>query len=465
MKMITWRLAGMILAAAASLAQAQTLDVTAIDRLVSDSMRKNRLPGLSVGVMHQGRIVLAKGYGVASLETREQVTTETMFGIGSVTKQFTCVLALQLADEGKISMSDRVSKYFPKASHGSEISLMDLGNHVSGYRDYYPLDFPDRAMMKARSASAIIDDHVKGVDFAPGTRWSYSNTGFLMLGEVVAEVEGRPFEQVLAQRVLKPLAMTRTAYQLGPGANGAATGYGSFMMGEPSPAMLEGKGWLGGAGGIWSTPTDLLAWDLALMEGKLLSRASMNALTAARRLADGRSSNYACGLGIGDRDGMLAWAHGGAVSGFTARNVMLPGSRSAIVLMTNMENARAALFELYVAIARLLSPPPRSQPPAIDGPPALSVAASLIAQMQAGTPDRSRLGDEFNAFLTPERVQAAAASLGPLGKPKSIEITGTDERGAMEHTTILFKFDSASAEAEMYRTPDGLVQQFLVSRK
>jgi len=190
----------------------------------------------------------------------------------------------------------------------------------------------------------------------------------------------------------------------------------------------------------------------------------MNALTAPRWLSDGRSSHYACGLGIGDRDGMQAWFHSGATSGFTALSVMVPGSRSAIVLMTNVENTGSALFQLYVAIARQLVPP-RARPPAIAGPPALSAAATLMAQMQAGTPDRSHLGEEFNVFLTRERVQAAAVSLGRLGKPKSIEITETGGRAGMEHTIVLFKFDSANAEPEMYRTPDGVVQQFLVSRR
>jgi len=180
-----------------------------------------------------------------------------MFGVGSITKQFACVLALQLADEGKLSMYDPVSKYFPKASRGNEITLMDLGNHVSGYREYYPLDFPDRAKLKARSPSAIIDDHVKAIDFAPGTQWSYSNTNFLMLGEVVARVGGFPFQQVLEQHLLKPLGMNHTDYELAPGAKGGAVGYGSFMMGALAPTTPNGQGWMAAAGGIWSTPTDL----------------------------------------------------------------------------------------------------------------------------------------------------------------------------------------------------------------
>jgi CubicO group peptidase (beta-lactamase class C family) len=457
-----------ILAAFAALAiaplHAQSIDVAAIEKVVERVMAKHKLAGVSVGVMHQGKIILARGYGVASLQTREPVTPQTMFAAGSITKQFACVLALQLVDEGKLSMDDRVAKYFPGAARGGEVTLMDLGNHVSGYPDYYPLDFLARRMFKATTPAAIIEQHTKRVDFAPGTRWSYSNTGYLMLGEVVGRVEGMPFERVLERRILGPLGMKHSAYDLGPGAPGAAAGHTSFMLGEVEPVALQAKGWLGAAGGLWTTPSDLLAWDLAVMEGRLLSEASQRTLTTPRWIPNARSNAYACGLGIGERDGMQAWGHAGLISGFTARNVMFPGSKSAIAMMTNVENVGGALFDLYLPIARIILPA-RVEPPAAAGPPALSVAAELMGQMQAGTPDRSRLGEEFNFFLTSERVQAAAASLGKLGKPKSVEVTSTDDRGGMEHTVILFKFESASAEAEMYRTSDGLVQQFLVSGK
>ena len=439
-------------------------DVAALDSLIAQTVEKKRLPGLSVGIMHEGKTILAKGYGVVSLDTREPVTAETMFSIGSITKQFTCVLALQLAEQAKLSMNDRVSKYFPEASRGGEVSLMDLGQHVSGYRDYYPLDFPDRAMKEPRAGAKIIRDHVKGLDFDPGTQWSYSNTGFLMLGEIVERVEGAPFERVLERRVLGPLGMQRTSYQLGGGHPGAATGYGSFALGDLSSVVSEGKGWLGAAGGMWSTPSDLLSWDLALMDGRLLSTSSQQMLTTPRRLANGRSTSYGCGLGIGEREGMLVWGHLGLTAGFSARNAMLPASKSAVVLMTNVENSAPAINELYSAIIRMFLPAPR-QPPMISGLPALAVAASLMGQMQAGTPDRSRLGNEFNAFLTSQRVQAAATALGRLGKQKSVDVTDIENRGEMEHATILFKFDSGNVEAEMYRTPDGIIQQFLVFRK
>lgn len=458
------RLIATVVSAAWASTQAQTIDVTTLDGLIARTVEQKGLVGLSVGIMHKGKVVLAKGYGLSSLDTRQPVTPETMFSISSITKQFACVLALQLADEGKLSMSDRVSKYFPEPSRGDEVSLMDLGNHVSGYRDYYPLDFVGRAMAEPRAASLVVRDHATHLDFDPGTKWSYSNTGFLMLGQTIERVGGAPFGQVLERRVLAPLGMRHTAYQLGTGHPGTATGYRSFALGDPSIVVLEGKGWLGAAGGMWSTPSDLLAWDLALMEGRLLSPPSQHAMTTPRRLANGRSTSYGCGLRIGERDGMLVWSHGGLTAGFSSRNTVFPGTKSAVVLVTNVENSFPVLTELHSAIAQTLLPP-QPQPPIISGLPALSVAALLMGQMQTGALDRSQLGEEFNLFLTSERAQSAAKSLGRLGKPKSIEVTDVENRGEMEHATIIFKFDSESVEAEMYRTSDGIVQQFLVFRK
>jgi D-alanyl-D-alanine carboxypeptidase len=441
------------------------VDPAAIDKAIVQAMEQHKLVGLTAGVMHHGKVILVKGYGLASLQPRESVTTETMFAAGSITKQFACVMALQLADEGRLSMDDRVSKYFPKAYRGGDVALMDLANHVSGYRDYYPLDFIDRAKVKPRAASLIVDQYVDSMEFEPGTRWAYSNTGFLMLGEVVARVAGAPLSQVVEQRVLRPLGMTHSAWEATPGHDGAAAGHGSFMLGDiQATGDGEGKGWLGAAGGLWTTPTDLLAWDSAMMEGRLVSPASQRVLITPRRLSNGLATDYACGLGIGNRGGMQTWAHMGAISGFTARNVMLPASKSAVVLMTNVENMNQALIPLGVSIERMLLASPAS-PPATVGPSVLAAAAALMSEFQAGTPDRGRLAEEFSAFLTPARVQAAASSLARLGKPKTIEVTSVDLRGGFEHSVILFKFDAASAEAEMYRSPDGMVQQFLVSKK
>jgi D-alanyl-D-alanine carboxypeptidase len=132
------------------------IDVNEVDSLIRRVVAEKRLVGLSVGVMQDGKVVLAKGYGFRSLEPKLPVTPTTMFGIGSVTKQFTCSSALLLEQEGKLSMNDPVAKYFPAATRAKDVTLLELGQHVSGYRDYYPLDFVVREMAKPEPTDTVI---------------------------------------------------------------------------------------------------------------------------------------------------------------------------------------------------------------------------------------------------------------------------------------------------------------------
>jgi CubicO group peptidase (beta-lactamase class C family) len=381
----------------------------------------------------------------------------TKFAIGSVTKQFTCAAVLLLEESGRISMSDPVSKYFPQLTQAREVTLLDLGNHVSGYRDYYPLDFVDREMGQRTTADSVIAEYAtRPLDFAPGTRWSYSNTNFLILGRVVEKVSGVSFGTFLDQHIFTPLDMRATVYDPAPGGPGMASGYTSFALGAPASVAPEGAGWAGMAGALWSTPSDLLSWDLALVDGKVLSPQSYRTLTTPRRLADGRSTGYGCGDGVGDRGETVLLTHGGAVSGFTAQNTVIPATRSAVVLLTNADFG--SLGELNRAIlAKLI---PHVSVPAIRGAPALPTATALLSQLQKGQVDRAALGDDFAAYLTPERLAGARKSLA--GRIADVQVVSTAERGGMEVAEVRFKVGARAAAALMYRTPDGKVQEFLV---
>ena len=152
------------------------IDVNELDSLIQRVVADKRLVGLNVGVMQDGKVVLARGYGFRSLEPKLPVTPTTMFGIGSVTKQFTCSSALLLEQERKLSMSDRVAKYFPAATRANDVTLLDLGQHVSGYRDYYPLDFVVREMAKPEPTDTVIARYAtRPLDFEPIPSAQFSN--------------------------------------------------------------------------------------------------------------------------------------------------------------------------------------------------------------------------------------------------------------------------------------------------
>jgi D-alanyl-D-alanine carboxypeptidase len=447
---------------AAPTLHAKPVNVDDLDSLIRAHVRQRNVVGLSVGVVQDGKVILARGYGVRSLESRDSVTPETMFAVGSVTKQFTCGALLLLAQEKKLSLDDRVAKYLPQLTRSADITLLDLGQHVSGYRDYYPLDFVDREMLEPQSADSIIAEYAKRpLDFEPGTRWSYSNTGFLILGQVVQKVSGQPLGEFLTQRFFTPLGMPNTRFDPPSGGDRMAIGYTSFALSPAIPATPEGAGWAGAAGAIWSTPTDLLAWDLSLLDRKVLTEESYRTLTTPRRMADGRSSGYGCGEFVNERGDAVVIRHGGAVSGFLAQNTIIPATRSAVVLLTNSDYA--PLDELDTAIVRRLVP--KVDVPEIHGPLALDAARAFLTALQQGQVDRSTLGEDFNAFLTPELVATAHASLGRLGKITDLRVETTVERGGMEVAILHFKVGQMPAQAYMYRTPDGKIQELLIARE
>lgn len=447
----------------ASAAGAQTVTEAQLDSLIRKTVADKHIVGLSVGVMQNGKVILAKGYGVRDLASNAPVTPQTMFAVGSVTKQFTCTAALMLAEQGKLSFSDPVAKWFPKLTRASDITLLDVGGHLSGYRDYYPLDFVDQEMQQAATADEIIDRYAtRPLDFAPRSRYSYSNTGFLILGRVVEKVSGEPFGAFLTKHIFTPLSMTRTAFE--PALAGdMARGYTSFGLADPIPADPEAKGWAGAAGAIYSTPVDLLTWDLSLLDHKLISKKSYGVMTTPQRLADGRTSGYGCGQSVNDRGVAMTLSHGGAVSGYVAQNTIIPAARSAVVLLSNTDFS--PIGALNQQLVQLIMPRAvGNDVPVVAGATALDAAKKFLAELEKGSVDRATLGQDFSLFLTADKIAAGRKALNAMGQVANIRVGGTGERGGMEVATILFDVGGTPARGLMYRTPDGKIQEFLFSR-
>lgn len=457
-------LAVVLVALSAPFARAQTANPAQLDSIIRKAVVEKHIVGLSVGVMQNGKVVLAKGYGVRDLASRDPVTPQTMFAVGSVTKQFTCSALLMLAEQKRLSLSDPVSIWFPTLTRAKDITLLDLGGHLSGYHDFYPLDFVDREMQKPASPDEIITEYAtRPLDFAPRSRWSYSNTGFLILGRVIEKVSGQPFGAFIAQRIFTPLKLTRTAFEPASPTTAAnmARGYTSFGLADPIPAEPEARGWAGSAGAIWSTPSDLLTWDASLLDHTLISPASFAVLSTAQRLTDGRSSGYGCGEGVNDRGPAVVLSHGGAVSGFVAQNTVIPATRSAVVLLSNTDFSPIGALNQEL-VAKVM--PRGVDVPVVAGLSALDAAKKFLSELEKGKVDRSTLGEDFNLYLTPAKVAAAQRALNAMGPISKIRISNTVERGGMEVAFVQFAVGATASEGLLYRTPDGKVQEFLFSR-
>jgi len=436
------------------------LDPAAIDAYMAAQVKAREIVGASVVIVKDGETVLDRNYGVTSLTSGDPVTSDTAFAIGSISKQFVCAAALLLEEDRKLSLDDKVGKYYPDLTRASDITLLDLGSHLAGYPDFYPLDFVDRRMHTPIDPDELIRRYATGkLDFEPRTRWSYSNTGFVVLGRVIEKVGGQPLPEFLRKRVFAKAGMKHASFSPKPGTKGLAAGHLSFALGKPQPVAPEAEGWIHAAGAVYASAGDVARWNLALVDGKVLGKKSMQKLATARTLADGRSTDYGCGIGVRRMAGETVLAHTGAVSGFAAFNAVVPRTRSAVVLLVNTEGGSPG--ELYQQLLGLVVGTATTVPD-VQGPPANEVGLALFRQMQRGELDRTALGEELSAYIDDARLQEAAPRLRALGEPKSVEIAERRERGGMEVASLRFVFADRTVKAMLYRTPDGKVQEFLL---
>jgi hypothetical protein len=268
-------------------------------------------------------------------------------------------------------------------------------------------------MQKAATADQIITIRHRPLDFGRAR-----DTRIVILVSHTRprdrEGERRAVRRVIDKRIFTPLKLTRTAYEPASTTSAADSAGGTSFALADSPGLSPRR--VGGrAGAIWSTPTDLMTWDLSLLDHTVISRESYAVLTTPQRLTDGRTSGYGCGESVNDRGQALVLSHGGATSGFVAQNTVIPATRSAVVLLSNSD--LSPIGELNQALVAKVMP--RSPDvPVIAGAPALDAARKFLVELEKGVVDRSTLGADFSAFLTADKVPRApgAECDGPISK-------------------------------------------------
>jgi len=365
-----------------------------------------------------------------------------------------------------LSVYDPIAKFYPDLKRAKDIQILDLMNHTSGYPDYYPLDFVDRRMAQAIKADDLIRKYAGGevrLDFEPGTAYSYSNTGYILLGRIIEKVSGQPFGTFLQQKIFDPIGMADTLYDPDPSSDGIAKGYTTFALGPPEANMPEGKGWVGAAGGIYSTPTDLAKWDIALLNGKVVNRASWSLMTSRRRLQNGSLSNYGCGLGVGNRSNRELLSHSGAINGFAAWNGLIPSMGAGVILFCNRDGGLVGLSDPVLKIVLQTSPQAQSsRVPEVAGDDIETSVRVVFQMLQRGKVTRTLFTPDFNDYLTDERIAAAARRLSKYGPPGRLVLLMQRERGGMAVTRTRMYFGKQSLSVLMYRHSSGLIAQFFV---
>ena len=447
-------------------APAAAQDLTAVeqaqvDKIVTTQMTATGTPSVSVAVVRGGRIVFAHAYGKAS-ETIPVARATLPYQIASISKQFTGAAVLLLADEGKLSLDDVVSKYVPGITGGDRITIRQLLSHTSGLQDYWPQDYSFKAMATPITPQGIVDRWAKKpLDFAPGTQWQYSNTVYVVAGMIVEKVAGEPLLSFLQQRIFKPLGMTVYDQDLAKGPN-FPQGYGRHALGPIRVEPPAARGWLFAAGELSMSASDLAKWDIARIDRTILTPADWQTQETPIKLSDGSNSRYGLGVFIGAQDGRKMIEHSGEAVGFISENLVFPDDKAAFVVLTNTWSAGSA-SDIATKLSKALLPPaPANAADLAAG----KRARALFDLLRAGQIDRAELTDDANYYFTPTAIADFKASLAPLGTPESFTQAGPVRlRGGFELRSYRLVYNDKRLILSTFLEPGdhGRFEQFLIS--
>ena len=430
-----------------------------IDSVAMQGLRETGVPSASVTVVKNGKVVYEHAYGYAKLDPQVPARTDMPYAIGSISKQFTAASILLLEQEGKISLSDHISKWLPELTDANQVTVREILSHTSGYQDFWPQDYVPPLMLKPMPPKEILNRWAKRpLDFKPGTRWQYSNTNFVIAAQIVEKITREPFFTFLHNKILKPLGLTSAVnFDKGKLAGKGPEGYMRYALGPLRPAPDEGAGWMAGAGELAMTAGDLAKWDISIIDRSLLSRRSYKQLETEVLLKDGVGTHYGLGVEVGMMNNHRTISHSGEVSGFTSYNAVFPDDSMAVVVLTNQDASPAAGI-IGHRIAKLLFKHSDSQTAVRT-----EQARKIFVGLQHGEIDRSLFTPDANAYFNTQALQDFQSSLEPLGEPEEFEQTMQHKRGGMLERAFRVVLNDRTLRVWTYQMPDGKLEQYQVA--
>ena len=347
-----------------------------VDAAVRQQMKDQRIPGMGLAVIVNGHVVKAKGYGFANLELRSPVTPPTVFEAGSLTKQFVATAILLLAEEGKLSLDDSITKYFPEAGpEMTPVTIRHLLTHTSGIPDVsdgtsetsgatgvvdFRREYSEDALARAYLSQALASK--------PGTKWSYCNACYDLLGIIIHQVSGKPYGEFLRQRIFTPLGMTTASvFNFADIIPNRANGY-TLVDGawKNDHRWWSQSIYSGAAGGLWMSVLDLANWDAALNSDRIIRQASREIMWTPVPLDDG--SAYPGGMGwfIATVNGHRVVFHTNGGPGSSAVITRYLDDRLTVIVMTNLGAHHTDVMKISAAIADIYLPGTKGKNPVKD---------------------------------------------------------------------------------------------------
>jgi len=427
-----------------------------IEKIVLQELSATGTPSASIAIVIDGQIVSTKAYGLASLKPKVAARPDMRYEIASISKEFLGTALVMLEADGRLSLDDKVSRYIPDAGPAADATIRQLLSHTAGIRDYWPQDYVFEDMLKPISHDALLNRWAKQpLDFEIGSKWQYSNTGYVLAGVIFEKVSGEALFDFLQRRIFTPLQMT-SVINVDTGAIGSndAIGYTSKGLSALEVAPTIGRGWLFAAGELAMTAEDLARWDVSLIRQTLLSKAGYQALERDTLLNNGAAAHYGLGLRVSTKNERRILAHNGGASGYVTSNVIYPDNQIAIVVLTNTDAGYAAgsiSDRLQNLILNQVSPQEEQRK---------AEAHQLFADFARRRIDRTLFSPNFNVFFTEAALKETAKALTLAGPVKKFTQKSSSTRGGMD--TRVYEVETAKKTFTVVtRTLDNnLIEQY-----
>jgi len=456
-------------AADATSGEAETTLLRRIETFVGEEMQRERVPGVAVGIVRGDQVLLARGFGEANVELHAPTDQHTLFQSGSVGKQFTAVALMLQVEAGRLKLDDPITQYFTDAPPSwRRITIRHLLTHTSGIADYEDdssdaqLDAPlidlrhDYSEEELRRLAYRLP-----LQFEPGTRWKYSNTGYLLLGILIHQVSGQFYGDVLKERVFGPLGMSSARIiSEADIVEGRAAGYRLLED------ALKNQEWTSPSlnttadGSLYLSITDMLAWDRGLRAQAILRPESWAQIYTPAPLASGKTYPYGFGWEVESARGAPWYHHGGSWQGFRTYISRYLADELTVVVLCNLAQAEPERF--VDGIVALIDPqlaPIEPRTPIADREPAVTARArTLLVDAQSGhlqAAQFSYLASSFEAL-----AHARHELLAPLGAPKRLRLVGRRELGDDRAYAYEVTYPDRTLRLDLELRPDGRVAVF-----
>ena len=433
---------------------AQTAGVEqAINEFVTAEMAKEKVPGLSLAVIKDGKPLLVRGYGLANVELNVPVRPETIFQSGSLGKQFVAAAVMLLVEDGKLDVDEKISRYVGDVPDSwKNITVRNVLNHTSGMpNDFSEEDYKkdwteDQLLAKAKALPLV---------FPPGTNWAYSNVGYVVLGILIGKVSGKFYGDVLQERIFKPLGMntTRIISESDIIPNRAA-GY-RLEKGE-----LKNQEWVSPTmnttadGSFYWSILDLVKWDDALSKGLVLKQSSWSQVYLPAKLASGSTYPYGMGWAVDARNGRRLIEHSGSWQGFVTNLSRYVDDKLTVIVLMNLASGEPA--KICHVVAEIVEPSLVERPIKDDDPTSTATHRKLLESFPTGDVNKDLFTDEAAKVLLP-RIAASRDRYRSLGSIESFDLLKRVGEGNDIHHRYLVKFKNGDVIYNLWTSKIGKI--------